>query len=53
MGDFNEVCYDSEKIGGLSKKWSAMADFRESIEESQLEDIGFRGPKFTWSYKRE
>ncbi|KAK3211112.1 hypothetical protein Dsin_015818 [Dipteronia sinensis] len=53
MGDFNEVCYDSEKSWGLRKRWSAMSDFREALEDSKLEDMGFQGPKYTWSNKRE
>ncbi|KAK2658929.1 hypothetical protein Ddye_005462 [Dipteronia dyeriana] len=39
MGDFNEICFDNEKMKGLSKKWGDMADFREAIEDSQYEDI--------------
>ncbi|KAK2661511.1 hypothetical protein Ddye_000085 [Dipteronia dyeriana] len=30
-----------------------MADFREAIEDSQIEDIGFRGPNFTLSNKKK
>ncbi|KAK2656633.1 hypothetical protein Ddye_009685 [Dipteronia dyeriana] len=52
MGDFNDVCYDSEKSGSFRKNWSAMSDFREAMENSQLEDIGFQGPKYTWSNKK-
>ncbi|KAK3187994.1 hypothetical protein Dsin_027555 [Dipteronia sinensis] len=30
-----------------------MSDFREALEDSKLEDMGFQGPKYTWSNKRE
>lgn len=52
MGDFNEVMADSEKFGGLKKKWQAIAEFREAVADSNLEDMGFSGPIFTWSNKR-
>ncbi|KAK2647698.1 hypothetical protein Ddye_015187 [Dipteronia dyeriana] len=39
--------------GGLRKKWCAVSDFREAVEDYNLEDMGFTGPKFTWSNKRE
>ncbi|KAK2657031.1 hypothetical protein Ddye_010083 [Dipteronia dyeriana] len=45
MGDFNEMCYEREKFGGLRKNWIALADFREALKECQLDDMGFRGPR--------
>ncbi|KAK3219283.1 hypothetical protein Dsin_013253 [Dipteronia sinensis] len=39
MGDFNEIMFDSEKCGGLPKKWRDLASFREVVEECNLEDI--------------
>ena len=53
MGDFNEIMGDEEKFGGLQKNWKAITDFREIIKECSLEDMGFVGPCFTWSNKRE
>ena len=53
MGDFNEILYDSKKLGGANKKWHHMADFREAVEDCNLENMEFSGPKFTWSNKRE
>ena len=52
-GDFNEILYDSEKLGGVNKRWRLMADFREALKDCNLEDMWFSGPKFTWSNKRE
>ncbi|KAK3195392.1 hypothetical protein Dsin_026702 [Dipteronia sinensis] len=53
MGDFNEVLRDDEKLGGNEKRWREMSDFREALEEANLKDVGFIGPKFTWSNKRD
>ena len=53
MGDFNEIQFDSEKLGGARKSWRQMNEFREAMEESGLEDMGCLGPVFTWSSKRE
>ena len=30
-----------------------MADFRKAMDESLLDDMGFRGSKYTWSNKRD
>ncbi|KAK3192990.1 hypothetical protein Dsin_024300 [Dipteronia sinensis] len=53
MGDFNEVLSDDEKLGGSYKRWREMSDFREALEDANLEDMGFIGAKFTWSNKRD
>ncbi|KAK3204628.1 hypothetical protein Dsin_018674 [Dipteronia sinensis] len=51
-GDFNEIMSDSEKLGGLRKNWRFLTDFREAAADYDLEDMGFVGPKYTWSNKR-
>lgn len=48
-GDFNEVCFNSEKVGGAHCDWSRMEDFRQAIEDCRLFDLGYNGHKFTWS----
>ncbi|KAK3221777.1 hypothetical protein Dsin_008802 [Dipteronia sinensis] len=53
LGDFNKIIKDSEKFGGVNKCWKEMSDFRETLEECNLEDMGYVGSKFTWSNKRE
>ncbi|KAK3211754.1 hypothetical protein Dsin_016460 [Dipteronia sinensis] len=53
LGDFNEIQFDSEKVGGLRKNWKQMSNFRKAVEDCGLSDMGFRGPIFTWSNKRE
>ncbi|KAK3228648.1 hypothetical protein Dsin_000529 [Dipteronia sinensis] len=51
MGDFNEIFSDKEKLGGVPKNWKDISDFREVVEECNLEDMGYIGPCFTWSNK--
>ena len=53
MGDFNAIQFHSEKVGGMRRSWGSMTDFREAMEDNGLKDIGFSGPIFTWSNKRE
>ncbi|KAK2661827.1 hypothetical protein Ddye_000401 [Dipteronia dyeriana] len=53
MGDFNEIMFYNEEIGGTRINWKDLARFREVVEECKPEDMGFRDPKFTWSNKRE
>ncbi|KAK3211236.1 hypothetical protein Dsin_015942 [Dipteronia sinensis] len=47
IGDFNEILWDFEKLGGIRKNWRQICDFREVLEDCSLEDMGFIGPKFT------
>ncbi|KAK3188546.1 hypothetical protein Dsin_028107 [Dipteronia sinensis] len=53
IGDFNEILYESEKVGGLKKSWQQMSEFREALDDCSLEDMGFVGPAYTWCNKRE
>nr|GEW90939.1 hypothetical protein [Tanacetum cinerariifolium] len=51
LGDFN-VCLDpSERSCGSSKFTTAMADFRDCVEEIEVEDIAITGLRFTWNKK--
>ncbi|XP_059446325.1 uncharacterized protein LOC132177864 [Corylus avellana] len=53
VGDFNEILADSEKVGANKRpRWQIRA-FQQAMEACQLYDLGFVGPKFTWSNKRE
>ncbi|MBA0841495.1 hypothetical protein Goarm_003983, partial [Gossypium armourianum] len=47
-GDFNEIMYSFEKVGGIRREGSRMQAFREALEECQLEDLGYSGVWFTW-----
>lgn len=52
-GDFNELLLDSEKKGGADKKSSSIQMFRDTINNCNLQDLGFTGYPFTWSNGRE
>ncbi|KAA3486529.1 reverse transcriptase [Gossypium australe] len=43
-GDFNEIMYCFEKSGGIPRDKRKMEAFRETLEECQLEYIGYSGP---------
>ena len=49
IGDFNEVLYMSEKWGGGRRSNSQMRNFQIAMEYCDFSDLGFKGPKFTWS----
>ncbi|KAK2652310.1 hypothetical protein Ddye_012166 [Dipteronia dyeriana] len=53
LGDFYEIMFNSKNVGGTNKNWWDMAMFREAVEDSELEDMGFVRAKFTWSNKRD
>jgi exonuclease III len=48
MGDFNEILFQHEKVGGTPKPQAQMDRFREAIEFCELTDLGFMGDIFTW-----
>ncbi|KAA3461195.1 reverse transcriptase [Gossypium australe] len=47
-GDFNEIMYGFEKKGGAQRDHKKMEAFRETLEDCQLQDIGYSGTWFTW-----
>ena len=49
MGDFNEITKQDEKLGGASRPHNQMQLFRDVIDEYNFMDLGYVGPKFTWS----
>jgi hypothetical protein len=52
IGDFNEILEQSEKEGGIQRREAQMDLFRNTLENCQLSDLGFIGPKFTWVNSR-
>jgi hypothetical protein len=48
MGDINEIMYPFEKEGGNLRPQNYMKAFRDAMEECNLSDFGYTGPKFTW-----
>lgn len=49
IGDFNEILYPWEKWGGRGRSNQQMKDFHQALDDCKLYDLGYRGPKFTWS----
>lgn len=52
IGDFNEILWHKEKVGGNRKKEDQMARFREALIRCKLDDLGYVGFPFTWSNGR-
>ena len=53
LGDFNEVLSSENKFGGRSINLNRALDFKECLDTCSLLDLGFSGPKFTWSNLRQ
>ncbi|KAG7947040.1 hypothetical protein I3843_14G073700, partial [Carya illinoinensis] len=53
MGDFNEITSHGEKWGSLPRPFKQMEDFRQSLAECNLGDLGYVGSQFTWCNNRE
>ena len=52
FGDFNELLNSNEKMGSLDRNAGMVADFRESVKDCKLKDVGCRGHRLTWSNMR-
>ena len=48
-GDFNEIVNNGEKLGFRRRAQRLMNNFREALTDCGLSDLGFQGPKFTWT----
>ncbi|XP_059436088.1 uncharacterized protein LOC132169016 [Corylus avellana] len=53
VGDFNEILNLSEKFGGHGRPSKLMEDFQSALDDCGLSELGFRGPKYTWSNCQE
>lgn len=53
LGDFNQVSENSEKRGGAPPSGARIWAFRECISNCGLIDLGFSGPRFTWTNMRK
>lgn len=49
IGDYNEILVSTEKEGGNLRPGQYMQNFRECIEECNLQEVMFVGDPFTWS----
>lgn len=43
----------STKKGGRPRCYKAMADFRDTLDDCRLLDLGYKGHQFTWSNRQE
>lgn len=53
LGDFNDISNRDEKFGGLPPSQYKMNCFNNFLNISNLIDLGFEGPRFTWLNGRE
>ncbi|GMJ07054.1 hypothetical protein HRI_004374500 [Hibiscus trionum] len=51
-GDFNEIAYSFEKMGGCVRSERQMFDFRDALQKCDLADLGFTGLWYTWEKGR-
>ncbi|XP_028091500.1 uncharacterized protein LOC114291824 [Camellia sinensis] len=52
MGDFNELLTSVDKFGGRPINLSRALKFKECMDHCGMLDLGFSGPKFTWTNLR-
>ncbi|KAK4729629.1 hypothetical protein R3W88_022617 [Solanum pinnatisectum] len=52
VGDYNVITDTEEKLGGIPYNMKKSLEFIGIIEACGLLDLGFNGPKFTWSNQR-
>uniref|UniRef100_A0A2N9FN80 Protein kinase domain-containing protein n=1 Tax=Fagus sylvatica TaxID=28930 RepID=A0A2N9FN80_FAGSY len=52
MGDFNELVRLEKKQGRHTRSERQMQMFRDVLDECGFVDLGFTGPKFTWTNNR-
>uniref|UniRef100_A0A2N9FE83 CCHC-type domain-containing protein n=1 Tax=Fagus sylvatica TaxID=28930 RepID=A0A2N9FE83_FAGSY len=49
VGDFNDIISGDEKWGGNSPVASRIAEYNNCMNTCSMLDLGFSGPKYTWS----
>lgn len=52
-GDFNEPLMGGDKFGGRGVSVYRALSFKECLDACNMIDIGFSGPRFTWTNIRE
>lgn len=53
LGDFNDIAFENEKFRGNMPNFNRMHEFNKMINDSKLLNLGFTGPKYTWSNCRK
>ena len=49
--DLNSISSPSDKRGGTSSSWGSSKFFKAFVDNVGAIDLGFNGPRFTWSNK--
>ena len=52
LGDFNEVLCGEDKFGGNQVNLNRALEFKDFLDECNMLDLGFAGPKYTWTNHR-
>lgn len=52
LGNFNDIASPNEKFGGRPPNLNRIATFNKNLDYYNLIDLGFKGPKFTWTNNR-
>lgn len=52
-GDFNEILFNSEKCGGLTRDASQLSEFSDILENCGLRDLNYTWDPFTWCNRRK
>ena len=53
VGDFNEVLSGEDKFGGNHINLNRALEFKSCLDSCNFVDLGFAGPKYTWTNKRQ
>jgi exonuclease III len=53
FGDFNIVLSSNEKAGGNPIDYHVTEAFRDCLEHSNLEDLGYNGDQYTWHNRQQ
>ncbi|XP_023881941.1 uncharacterized protein LOC136065446 [Quercus suber] len=51
--DFNEPLVDGDKFGGRGVSINRSSAFKDCLNRCSMVDLGFLGPRYTWTNKRE
>ena len=53
LGDFNEILCGNDKLRGRQINLNGALNFKSCLDDCNFLDLGFSGPKFTWSNRRQ
>ena len=53
VGDFNEPLVDDDEFDGKAVSMNSSLLFKEYLDKCNMMDIGFAGPRYTWTNRRE